>query len=120
MQFEKISAKSQSQTCIDLRNFPLPFFSMSAIDKYYIERKEKAIVKELKNEQKQIIELYESSDIDKQDAIEKLTELVLKYREYKFGVLKTRTRYNRFNTHFEDLRKKIAELEGKPFLRSVF
>jgi len=116
MQFEKISAKSQSQTCIDLRNFPLPFFSMSAIDKYY---KEKAIVKQLKNDQKQIIELYDADTITKKDVIRSLNSLLGEYRYYlHIEKLTINTNRNKLARQFRDLRKKLAELEGKQFISS--
>ena len=121
LDFKNISAPQNSEqlSCVDLRKFPLPFFSITAINNYYIEKKEDAIVQQLKDDEKHIIELYESSNIDKQDAIKKLRELVIKYREYKFiGMLKTRTIYNKLNIQFEDLRKKLAELEETPFIRS--
>jgi hypothetical protein len=119
MQFEKISAKSQSQTCIDVRNFPLPFFSMSAIDKYYIERKEKAILKQLENDQKQIIELYEADTITKKDVIKSLNSLLGEYRYYlHIEKLTINTSRNKLARQFRDLRKKLAELEGKQFISS--
>ena len=119
MQFKKISANSKSLTCVDLRNFPLPFFSISAINKYYLEKEEDAIVKQLKDEQEHIIELYESRNINKQDSIKKLSDLVLTYREYKFDKkLKTQRICNKLNTQFEDLRKKLAEIQEKPYIRS--
>ena len=119
MQFEKISAKSQSQTCVDVRNFPLPFFSMSAIDKYYIQLKEDEHVKKLHNEETNFINLYEAHTITKKDLIRSLNSLLGEYRYYlHIEKLTINTSRNKLVRQFRDLRKKIAELEGKQFISS--
>ena len=82
MQFEKISSKSQSETCIDLRNFPLPFFSMSAINNYYIGKDEDEIIQKLDEEGQHLINLSHTDSIDQEDAFEQLDNLVTKYIFY--------------------------------------
>jgi hypothetical protein len=82
MQFKKISAKSQSETCIDLRNFPLPFFSMSAINNYYIGKDEDEIIQKLDEEGRHLINLSHTDSIDQGDAFEQLDNLVTKYIFY--------------------------------------
>ena len=82
MQFEKISAKSQSQTCIDLRNFPLPFFSMSAINNYYIGKDEDEIIVKLDEEGQHLMNLSHTDSIDQEDAFEQLDKLLVKYIFY--------------------------------------
>jgi hypothetical protein len=102
--FEEISSTDMpfsDQTCIDVREFPLPFFSMSAIDAYQSEKADKAydkftekevveyiisrdnIIEHLEDEYRQIISL----DGYGRDAevIRRMDELVPKYRAYLFS-----------------------------------
>jgi len=121
MQFEKISVKkkSKTETCIDVRNFPLPFFSMSAIDKYYIQLKEDENVEKLYDKETELFDLYKSDTINKKYLIISLNSLLVEYRYYIYiEKLTIHTSYYKLLTQFRDLRKKIAELEEKPFIRS--
>lgn len=121
IQFEKISVekKSKSETCIDVRNFPLPFFSMSAIDKYYIQIKEDENVEKLYTKETELVNLYESDTINKKDLIISLNSLLVEYRYYMYiEKLTIHKSYDKLVTQLRDLRKKIAELEEKPFIRS--
>jgi len=79
MQFEKIIAKSQSLSCIDLRNFPLPFFSTSAIINYYIGKDENEIIQKLYEEGQHLINLSHTDTIDQEDAFKQLDNLFTTY-----------------------------------------
>ena len=117
MQFNKVSVNKNSKTesCIDLRNFPLPFFSMSAINNYYIQIKEDKIIKQLYDEETKLINLYESDIINKKDVI---TSLNLLLGDYRYYMLKIHKIYHKLVRQFRDLRQKLAELEEKQFIRS--
>ena len=82
MQFKKISATSKSLTCVDLTNFPLPFFSMSAINNYYIGKDEDEIIQKLDEEGQHLINLSHTDSISKEDAINQLDNLITKYIFY--------------------------------------
>uniref|UniRef100_A0A6C0H493 Uncharacterized protein n=1 Tax=viral metagenome TaxID=1070528 RepID=A0A6C0H493_9ZZZZ len=102
--FEEISSTNMhfsGQTCIDVREFPLPFFSMGAIDTYQLEKADKAyeeftkkevaeyiisrdnIIEHLEDEYRQIISLdgYGRDE----EVIRRMNELVPKYRAYLFS-----------------------------------